>query len=62
MNRILILIRYILPVANPDGYEYTKTDRFWRKTRSPNEGSICIGTDPNRKTFYSKHYSLLVAL
>merc|ERR1719411_1441861 len=32
--------------ANPDGYEYTKTDRFWRKTRSPNEGSICIGTDP----------------
>jgi len=39
---------YILPIANPDGYEYTKTDRFWRKTRSPNEGSICIGTDPNR--------------
>ena len=44
----LLLLRYILPIANPDGYEYTKTDRFWRKTRSPNEGSICIGTDPNR--------------
>lgn len=25
----------ILPVANPDGYEYSHTgDRFWRKTRS----------------------------
>lgn len=25
----------ILPVANPDGYEYTHVgDRFWRKTRS----------------------------
>jgi hypothetical protein len=23
-------------------------DRFWRKTRSPNNGSDCIGTDPNR--------------
>jgi Zinc carboxypeptidase len=23
-------------------------DRFWRKTRSPNAGSSCVGTDPNR--------------
>jgi len=40
---------YILPSVNPDGYAYTwNGDRFWRKTRSPNEGSVCIGTDANR--------------
>ncbi|CAB3381380.1 Hypothetical predicted protein [Cloeon dipterum] len=40
---------YILPVANPDGYSFSWTDdRFWRKTRRPNPGSNCIGTDPNR--------------
>jgi hypothetical protein len=40
---------YIVPNLNPDGYEYCWTnDRLWRKTRSPNTGSICIGTDPNR--------------
>ena len=31
--------RYILPVANPDGYLYTQTtNRMWRKTRKPNGG------------------------
>ncbi|XP_006861198.1 PREDICTED: carboxypeptidase A4 isoform X2 [Chrysochloris asiatica] len=40
---------FLLPVANPDGYVYTQTkNRFWRKTRSQNLGSRCIGTDPNR--------------
>jgi len=40
---------YIVPVLNPDGYVYTWTaDRLWRKTRSPNQGSTCVGTDPNR--------------
>ncbi|XP_065341809.1 carboxypeptidase B-like [Cloeon dipterum] len=40
---------YILPVANPDGYVYSwESDRYWRKTRSENPGSSCIGTDPNR--------------
>jgi murein tripeptide amidase MpaA len=40
---------WVLPVFNPDGYAYTWTDnRMWRKTRSPNPGSSCIGTDPNR--------------
>ena len=58
----LFNFRYILPVANPDGYEYTKTDRFWRKTRSPNEGSICIGTDPNREAITRKLFSLYVVL
>jgi len=40
---------WVLPVFNPDGYSFTWTDnRMWRKTRSPNPGSDCIGTDPNR--------------
>ncbi|XP_065360403.1 carboxypeptidase B1 [Calliphora vicina] len=43
----------ILPVVNPDGYEYTQTStkaRFWRKTRQPYEsaGKTCYGADPNR--------------
>ncbi|KAJ7377899.1 corticosteroid- binding protein [Desmophyllum pertusum] len=39
----------IMPVFNVDGYEYTFTSyRMWRKTRSRNPGSSCIGTDPNR--------------
>jgi len=40
---------YFLPSANPDGYEYSiNSERYWRKTRSPNQGSSCKGTDPNR--------------
>ncbi|KAL0968648.1 hypothetical protein UPYG_G00269630 [Umbra pygmaea] len=36
-------------MVNPDGYQYTHTtDRMWRKTRKPNSGSTCVGTDPNR--------------
>jgi len=52
----------ILPMSNPDGYEYTRSsDRFWRKTRRPAgckagytrpDGSCyygrCYGIDPNR--------------
>jgi len=39
----------IMPVFNVDGYEFSHTgNRMWRKTRSPNPGSSCIGTDPNR--------------
>lgn len=39
---------YILPIANPDGYEFTHTTyRDWRKTRSRN-GLLCWGTDPTR--------------
>lgn len=38
----------ILPVVNPDGYEYTHTtSRMWRKTRKPVSGA-CYGTDANR--------------
>nr|XP_044606173.1 carboxypeptidase A4 isoform X2 [Equus asinus] len=40
---------FLLPVANPDGYVYTQTkNRLWRKTRSLNSRSPCIGADPNR--------------
>ncbi|XP_014275318.3 carboxypeptidase B [Halyomorpha halys] len=43
---------YILPVMNPDGYEYSFTsDRLWRKNRS-GSGS-CIGTDLNRNFNFS---------
>jgi len=49
-NRFVLeqLDLYILPSANPDGYEYSRRrDRMWRKTRSKT-GSSCIGVDPNR--------------
>ncbi|XP_045777843.1 uncharacterized protein LOC123875839 [Maniola jurtina] len=42
---------YILPVVNPDGYEYTRTSRahrMWRKTRSKNNLLGCFGVDGNR--------------
>ncbi|KAJ8020118.1 Carboxypeptidase A2 [Holothuria leucospilota] len=40
---------HIVPVFNKDGYKYTwENDRMWRKTRDPNDGSPCTGTDPNR--------------
>ncbi|XP_055914796.1 carboxypeptidase B [Eupeodes corollae] len=38
----------VMPVVNPDGYEYTHTkSRMWRKTRKPSSSS-CTGTDANR--------------
>ena len=40
---------HVIPTANPDGYEYSRsTDRMWRKTRSDNNGHACKGVDPNR--------------
>ncbi|XP_053318054.1 carboxypeptidase A1-like [Spea bombifrons] len=40
---------FLLIVTNPDGYSYThSTNRMWRKTRSINVGSQCVGVDPNR--------------
>lgn len=42
------LVWYIIPVANPDGYEYTHThQRMWRKTLQPHS-YFCKGADPNR--------------
>ncbi|XP_057328407.1 carboxypeptidase B-like [Microplitis mediator] len=45
---------YILPVVNPDGYEYSfRGDRLWRKNRSsPEKGGVCIGVDLNRNFGY----------
>ncbi|XP_075411673.1 mast cell carboxypeptidase A [Tenrec ecaudatus] len=40
---------YVLPVFNVDGYIWSWTkNRMWRKNRSKNEHSKCIGTDLNR--------------
>jgi len=42
------LVWYIIPVTNPDGYEYTFTNkRMWRKTVQPHS-YFCKGADPNR--------------
>eukprot|EP01051_Picozoa_sp_SAG22_P005594 SAG22_NODE_336_length_12071_cov_10.875125_15_plen_298_part_00 len=47
----------IIPVANPDGYEFSRTpnNRLWRKNRNPNidtDGNPakgdCVGVDMNR--------------
>ncbi|XP_041984629.1 carboxypeptidase B-like [Aricia agestis] len=46
---------YILPVVNPDGYEYSRTskaNRLWRKTRSKPSGYDCFGVDGNRNYDY----------
>jgi len=41
----------MVPIFNVDGYQFTFTNnRMWRKTRKPNPGSICIGTDPCRNS------------
>ncbi|WKX90792.1 hypothetical protein Q1695_009552 [Nippostrongylus brasiliensis] len=55
------LVIYIFPVLNPDGYEYTRTDRtnprarMWRKSRSAKacafdgiSNACCQGVDLNR--------------
>ncbi|XP_063242988.1 carboxypeptidase B-like [Bacillus rossius redtenbacheri] len=44
---------YILPIVNPDGYEYTHTtNRLWRKNRRSNADSRCMGVDLNRNFGY----------
>jgi len=41
---------YLIPSANPDGYQYSREhDRMWRKTRSDHGSFLgCKGVDPNR--------------
>jgi carboxypeptidase A4 len=50
---------YIIPVVNPDGYEYSRTvDRMWRKNRQINLSSSsvaekeCVGIDLDRNFEY----------
>ncbi|OTF79681.1 hypothetical protein BLA29_004730, partial [Euroglyphus maynei] len=39
----------IIPSVNVDGYVFTHTNqRLWRKTRSRQFGTNCVGADPNR--------------
>lgn len=50
---VSINYRYILPVMNPDGYEYSHTkDRMWRKNRAWHGGQ-CVGVDLNRNFRYA---------
>ncbi|XP_054733225.1 carboxypeptidase B [Anastrepha obliqua] len=53
---LLRKLRFIIvPVTNPDGYEYTLTkNRRWRKNRRPITHSRHIGTDCNRN--YDFHW------
>ena len=54
INKILEKYQFfILPVSNPDGYDYSfgswiYHSRLWRKTRSFRKDSPCKGVDPNR--------------
>ncbi|XP_062539762.1 carboxypeptidase B-like [Armigeres subalbatus] len=44
---------YVLPVQNPDGYEYTHLgDRLWRKNRRGSLFGPCAGVDLNRNYGY----------
>ncbi|KAF9418889.1 hypothetical protein HW555_004409 [Spodoptera exigua] len=44
---------HIIPVLNPDGYEYTHThERMWRKNRA-RYGGECVGVDLNRNFSYA---------
>jgi murein tripeptide amidase MpaA len=42
-------MQFDFQVMNVDGYEYSHTtNNMWRKSRKPNTGTTCIGTDLNR--------------
>ncbi len=62
VSRLLETTRiYIMPVANPDGYEYTFTDeRLWRKNLRDNDGdgeiTLNDGVDLNRN--FDSHWAL----
>ncbi|KAH8380025.1 hypothetical protein KR009_008539 [Drosophila setifemur] len=47
---VLRKLRFIIvPLVNPDGYEYSRTKNLnWRKNRRPHKASKLVGTDCNR--------------
>ncbi|XP_055687463.1 carboxypeptidase B-like [Lutzomyia longipalpis] len=48
----------IIPLANPDGYQFSHdSNRMWRKTRSVNPGSTCMGVDGNRNYRFNWGYA-----
>ncbi|XP_052122670.1 zinc carboxypeptidase-like [Frankliniella occidentalis] len=48
---------YVLPMLNPDGYEYSHTtNRMWRKNRSNESDPWCRGVDLNRN--FDFHWNL----
>ncbi|MCS7164864.1 MAG: M14 family metallopeptidase [Candidatus Calescibacterium sp.] len=50
-------VLHIIPVVNPDGYEYSlKTYSWWRKNRKPTEKAI--GVDLNRNYYTDKNPEL----
>lgn len=60
-NLLLTTEIWIVPVANPDGYQYTFThERLWRKNLRDNDGDGIItpndGVDPNRN--FDSHWGL----
>ncbi|KXN69775.1 Zn-dependent exopeptidase [Conidiobolus coronatus NRRL 28638] len=55
-NHLQNFVYRIVPVVNPDGYEYTRSkDRFWRKNRR-NNGDGTFGVDLNRNWNYKWGY------
>jgi len=42
----------MVPLLNPDGYEFTKKSRMWRKSRSQTSDERCRGVDINRNFNY----------
>ena len=53
-EKLINLYRFIIiPVSNPDGYEYSHTNnRYWRKNREPTANKHCFGVDINRNFAY----------
>ncbi len=47
---------WVMPVANPDGYQYTfSTTRLWRKNRRPNgDGSYGVDLNRNHAGFFGR--------
>jgi len=53
---------FFVPIVNVDGYEYNISTNplgggLWRKNRTPNAGSSCVGTDLNRN--YDSDWSVV---